>query len=415
VNQKSTLTNGLRVVTEEVAHFYSVSVGIWLNVGSRDEAEAENGLTHFLEHMAFKGTGRRSALQIARETDRIGGTLNAFTTKESTCFHGKVLAAQLPRLVDLLGDLVTDPRCEAQDLERERQVILEEIGSQEDNPEELAQVLFERQFWGDTPLGRPILGLPPVITGVSLNELGDYRGAHYRPETTVVAASGRVSHQELVDLIAPHFEKISNQLPPGPRNGVSVHPGIYASRRDLEQVTLCLGTEAPAAGDWRRYAITLLNLILGGNMSSRLFQAIREDLGLAYMIYSSVRFLSDTGLMSVHAQVGPENLDAVIEALSRELRKLKSEGIPPEELDAAQDYLEASIYLHAEDADDRMTRLARNEIQFGRYIPYDELIANLRAVTIEEIQAEARELLKAENWGMTLLGPVGEDSLTLDF
>jgi predicted Zn-dependent peptidase len=406
VYQKSVLSNGLRIITEESPFFHSVAVGVWLNVGSRDETGAENGLTHFLEHMAFKGTPRRTVLDIAREIDQLGGMCNAFTTKEQTCFHGRVLAEHLPRLVDLLGDLVLRAHLAAGDLERERQVILEEIYAQEDSPEELVQVHFARNFWGDNAFGWPILGEAEHIARVSREDLLAYRRRAYRPEDTVVAAAGRVRHQELVDLVAAGFQEFVNGAPARPRPAVSTHPGVYSLGRDLEQVNLCLGGPGVAAGDPRRYAATMLQLILGGNMSSRLFQVIREQLGLAYAIQSDVKFFSDTGLLGISAGVSPKNLSAVMAAIRREFKKLTEEKVSEAELTAAQENLRGSIMLSAEDCEHRMLRLAKNELHFGRYLPLEEILAGLLQVTAAEILELARELLQPAEWGVALLGPV---------
>jgi predicted Zn-dependent peptidase len=415
VDQKTVLDNGLRVVSEELPFFHSVAVGVWLNVGSRDETRAENGLSHFLEHMAFKGTPRRTAFDIAREIDQIGGSCNAFTSKEQTCFHGKVLSEHLPRLVDLLGDMVLHPLCAPQDLEKERQVILEEIYSQDDNPEDQVQIAFGRQFWGDNPLGRPILGEAEHISGVSREELLAYRRATYRPEETVVAAVGRVDHQNLVDLVSAHFQGFANGIPARTRRPAAYYPGIYPVARDLEQVYLCLGARGVAAGDPRRFAATMLQLILGGNMSSRLFQEIREQLGLAYSIYSFLSFFSDTGLLGISAGVSLKNLEALLAAVCRELKKLKETPVPASELQAAREYMRGSIYLGAEDVDHLMMRLAKNEINFGHYIPLDDIVNGLLKVTPAEIQEMALKLLQPENWALSLLGPVGAQSFGLDF
>jgi predicted Zn-dependent peptidase len=411
VYQKSVLSNGLRIITEELSYFHSVAVGVWLNVGSRDETGAENGLTHFLEHMAFKGTPRRTVLDIAREIDQLGGMCNAFTTKEQTCFHGRVLAEHLPRLVDLLGDLVLRAHLAAGDLERERQVILEEIYAQEDSPEELVQVYFARNFWRDNAFGWPILGEAEHIARVSREDLLSYRRLAYRPEDTVVAAAGRVRHQELVDLVATGFQEFVNGAPARPRQAVTTHPGVYSLSRDLEQVNLCLGGPAVAAGDPRRYAATMLQLILGGNMSSRLFQVIREQLGLAYAIQSHLQFFSDTGLLGISAGVSPGNLSAVMAAIRRELKKLIQEKVSEAELTAAQDHLRGSIVLSAEDCEHRMLRLAKNELHFGRYLPLEEIIAGMLQVSAAEILELARELLRPAEWGVALLGPVTDPGI----
>jgi predicted Zn-dependent peptidase len=416
VEQKTVLDNGLRVVSEELPYFHSVAVGVWLNVGSRDETRDENGLSHFLEHLAFKGTPRRTAFDLAREIDQLGGACNAFTSKEQTCFHGKVLAEHLPRLVDLLGDMVLHPTCAPKDLEKERQVILEEICAQDDNPEDQVQVAFGRNFWGDNPLGRPILGEADHIAGVSREELLAYRRTNYRPEETVVAAAGRVDHQHLVDLVSTHFQDFANGMPARERAPASYHPGIYPLARDLEQVYVCLGARGLAAGDSRRFVATMLQLILGGNMSSRLFQVIREQLGLAYSIYSFLSFFSDTGLLGVSAGVSPKNLAALLAAVSRELKKLKDETVAAAELQAAREYLRGSIYLGAEDVDHLMMRLAKNEINFGHYIPLEDIVNGLLKVTPDEIQELARELVQPGKWALTLLGPVaGDFNGALDF
>lgn len=417
--QKSVLNNGLRIVTEEAPHFHSVAVGVWVNAGSRDETREENGLSHFLEHMAFRGTCKRASAQIAREIDQIGGICNAFTGKEQTCFHGKVLAEHLEKLVDLLGDLFLNPLYRPQDLERERQVILEEIHAQEDNPEDLVQVAFGRHFWGDNPLGRPILGEAGRIAGVRREDLVAYRRARYRPEQTVVAAAGRVKHQKLEKLVARHFRDFGDGHAASwltDRGPGSCQAGVQAVARDLEQVYLCLGTRGLAAGDPRRFTAIMLQLILGGNVSSRLFQVVREQLGLAYAIYSFLSFFSDTGLLGISAGVGPENLEALLAAVSRELTRLKDEAVSQQELAVAREYLRGSIYLGAEDPDHLMMRLAKNEINLGHYLPLEEIVGGLMKVTARQIKELARELFRPEHWAATLLGPqVPAGNLALNF
>lgn len=404
--QKSVLSNGLRIVTEEAPHFHSVAVGVWLNVGSRDETVAEKGFSHFLEHMVFKGTLKRNVLDIAREIDQLGGQCNAFTTKEQTCFHGRVLAEQLPRLVDLLGDLVLRAQLAAPDLERERQVILEEINAQDDSPEELVHVHFARNFWGDNPFGWPILGEAEHIAQVQPEDLLAYRGQVYRPADTVVAAAGKIRHAELVDLVGASFKDFTNGAPARPRLPVCTYPGVYALSRDLEQVNLVIGAPGLAAGDPRRYAATMLQLILGGNMSSRLFQVIREQLGLAYAIQSYIQFFSDAGLLAITAGVSPGNLEAIMAAIRAELQNLQAEPVSAAELTAAQEHLKGSIILSAEDCEHLMLRLAKNELNFGRYIPLDDIIAGMLQVTAAEILEVSRDLLRPEAWGVALLGPV---------
>ena len=406
VYRKSVLSNGLRLVTEEAPHFHSVAVGVWLNVGSRDETQAENGLSHFLEHMVFKGTPKRSVLDIAREIDQLGGQCNAFTTKEQICFHGRVLAEHLPRLLDLFSDLVLRAHLAAPDLERERQVILEEIHAQDDTPEDLVHVHFARNFWRDHSFGWPILGEAEHIAQVNRDDLLTYRQQVYRPADVVVAAAGNLKHEALVDLVSAGFKDFTNGAPARPRLPADTHPGVYVLARDLEQVNLVMGAPGVAADDPRRYMATMLQLILGGNMSSRLFQVIREQLGLAYAIQSYVQFFSDAGLLGIAAGVSPGNLEALLAAIRGELQKLQNEAVLSSELSAAQEHLRGSILLSAEDCEHLMLRLAKNELNLGRYIPLEDIITGMMRVTASEILELARDLLRPETWGIALLGPV---------
>jgi predicted Zn-dependent peptidase len=409
VYRKSILPNGIHLVTEELPYSHAVSLGLWLEVGSRDEAVTECGLSHFLEHMAFKGTERRTAYDIAREIDQLGGAGNAFTTRENTCFHIKVLEGQLPRAVDLIIDLAVHPLCRPEDVERERTVILEEIAAQEDNPEDLVQVNFAREFWRGCALGRPILGEAADISRFSREDLLAYRRATYRPEHIVVAAAGNLDHPRLYDLLGPALAGVENGAPSRDREPADTQPGDYLFPRDLEQAHLCLGTRGLAAGDERRFVASLLHVILGGNMSSRLFQVIREELGLAYSIYSYLSFFKDTGLLEVCAGVSPKNLAALLEAVNGELRRLKSAPIQETELAEAKEYVKSSIILNAEDSEQRMLRLAKNEINFGHYIPLEDIIAGVEKVTRDEVLELAQELLQPDNWGMAALGPVSAD------
>ena len=390
-------------------HSHVVSLGLWLEVGSRDEAAAEGGLTHVLEHMAFKGTNRHTAYDIAREIDQLGGAGNAFTTQENTCFHIKVLGEQVPRALDLLIDLTFNPIYHPEELERERTVILEEIAAQEDTPEDLVQVHFSREFWRGCSLGRPILGEAGDIASFSLENMLAYRRSTYRPERLVVAAAGNLNHQQLLDLLGPALGSFDHNVPAREREPAVAHPGAYLFARDLEQAHLCLGTKGLPAGDERRFAASLLHVTLGGNMSSRLFQVIREELGLAYSIYSYLSFFKDTGMLEIFAGVNPKNLPALLDAAKKELRRLKSTPVEDRELAAAKEFVKAGILLNAEDCEHRMLRLAKNEINFGHYIPLEDIIDGVTQVTREEVLNLAQELFQADNWGMAVLGPVNED------
>ncbi len=404
--RKTVLDNGVRVVTETVPHFHSVSLGVWLNTGSRDETAAENGLTHFLEHMAFKGTPRRSALALARAIDQLGGTANAFTTKENTCFHGKVLADQLPHLFDLLSDIVLNPLYDEAELEKERQVILEEIHTAEDTPDDHVHDLFSRCFWGDSAFGRSILGQAETVRNFSRSHLLEYRRSHFQPDRLVIAAAGQLKHEVLVDLAGEAFGQLRNGAEPPPRQPVATQAGYQYFARDLEQVHVVLGGRAPAAGDYERFVAVLLNLILGGNMSSRLFQEVRENLGLCYSIYSFLHCYSDTGLLGISAAVGADRLEQLLAIIHRELKRLQEDLVSSQELQAAVEYSRASFYLSAEDSDNRMLRLAKNEINFGRYLSYDEVIAHLAAVTPTQVREMANIWLDLDNWQTVCLGPL---------
>ncbi|MFP3867102.1 MAG: M16 family metallopeptidase [Desulfobacteraceae bacterium] len=413
--QKTVLPPGIKIITEEIPHSPSVSVGLWVQSGSRDETRAENGTSHFLEHMAFKGTQRRGVADLAREIDQLGGSSNAFTTKENTCFHGKVLADQVPELIDLLSDILLNPTYQPEELERERRVILQEILTQEDSPEEYIHELFSRQFWGENPFGRSITGSVETVSQLTRTALINYREETYRPEQLVIAAAGGLGHHDLVRLVGSGFQDFRNGRPPRPRTKVSNHPGVHFCPRDLEQVHVCLGTRAPAAADRDRYAAILLNLILGGNMSSRLFQEVREKRGLCYAIYSFFTSYSDTGLLAVNAAVSPEDLSALLEVIKKELIKLADKEVPRPELQAAQEYLRRALFLSSEDNDNRMIRLAKNEINLGGFIPYEEIISNLQAVTAAQIQQLAQKLFSLPDWTLVFLGPMAERDIPWDF
>lgn len=404
--RKTVLANGVRVITETVPHFHSVSLGVWLNTGSRDETAPENGLTHFLEHMAFKGTPKRSALALARAIDQLGGTANAFTTKENTCFHGKVLAEQLPSLFDLLSDIVLNPLYDEAELEKERQVILEEIHTAEDTPDDHVHDLFSRCFWGDSAFGRSILGQAETVRHFSRSHLVEYRRRHFQPDRLIIAAAGQLHHEVLADLVEKAFGQLTNGAEPPPRQPVVTHAGYQYFARDLEQVHVVLGGRAPAAGDFARFIAVLLNLVLGGNMSSRLFQEVRENLGLCYSIYSFLHCYSDTGLLGISAAVGADRLEQLLAIIHRELRRLQEDLVSSQELQAAVEYSRASFYLSAEDSDNRMLRLAKNEINFGRYLTYDEVIAHLAAVTPAQIREMANIWLDLDTWQTVCLGPL---------
>ncbi|MFO7709386.1 MAG: pitrilysin family protein [Desulfobacterales bacterium] len=403
---KTVLPNGVRIVSLPMAHTRSVSVGVWVNAGARDETDPENGLSHFIEHMIFKGTQKRSAFQIAKEFDAIGGHTNAFTTMEHTCYHAKVLDTQLESMVEILSDIFLNSVFDPREVERERPVILQEIGMVEDSPDEHIHYLSGSNFWGDNPLGRSILGTRDNIAQFSAEMIRGFFHRLYQPERIVIAAAGHLEHQHLVDLIGPSFKSVrrGNGFPS--RITPSNHSQVNIHQRELEQVHICLGTTGLSMVDPRRYAFSLLNTILGGNMSSRLFQEVREKRGLAYAVYSFIASHADTGMFGVYLAVSPEQVKPAVELVSAELAHMAREPVDPSELRGAVEYTKGSLLLSSESADNQMVRAAQNEIHFEADIPLHEVIARLEAVTREEIQQLAQALFCANPAMLTLLGPV---------
>ena len=412
--RKTILDNGVRLVSERLPQAFSVTVGLWLDVGSRDEEPALSGASHFIEHMAFKGTERRSPLDIAREIDRLGGQANAFTTKENTCYHARALSRRLAELCDLLTDLLLRPTFDPAEMERERQVILQEISLQEDTPDELVHVLFSRNFWPEHPLGRPVLGTPQTVRALDRSAILDYLRRNYRPQGLIVAVVGDVDHDRLVELAAgplgslPPAEQRPPRRPPTPAAGLHVVP------RDLEQVHLLLGQPAPSAVDPERFTAALLNLILGGGMSSRLFQEVRERRGLAYSVYSFLNTYSDSGLLGTYLAVAPSRAREALKVVRAELARLAAEPVSETELAHAKENLTGSILLAAENPEQRMARLARNELHFGRYVPLEEVAEKVEAVTSAEVSALAARLLAPHTLSVTALGPAELDELAAE-
>ena len=409
--QKTTLANGVRLVSEKLPQAFSATVGMWMEVGSRDEDPLHSGVSHFIEHMAFKGTARRGPQDIAREIDRLGGMANAFTSKENTCYYARSLAARLPDLCDLLTDLLLNSTLDPQELERERQVILQEISAVEDTPDELVHVLFNRHYWADHPLGRPVLGTMETVAAMDRETVREFLRCTYLPRGLVVAATGNFEHEQLVELLAEPLGNLSGGPCFGQRQPPRPCPGLQVVRREGEQVHILMGFPAPSAVDPRRYAMALLNLILGGNMSSRLFQEVREKRGLAYSVYSFQNTYCDSGLLGIYLGVAPPRAAEALEVVRAEVARLAAEPVSASELADAKENLTGSILLAAENPESRMTRLARNEHHFGRVVTLDEVVEQVEGVTTEEISVLAADLLDSGNMGVTVLGPVDEESL----
>ena len=406
---KTVLKNGVRIISEPIPHLRSVSLGIWVNAGSRDEAPPENGISHFIEHMIFKGTARRDAFRIAKELDAIGGMSNAFTGKEHTCFHAKVLDRHFDRLADILSDIFLNSTFDDREMERERQVILQEISMVEDSPDDKIHVLFNRGFWRDHPIGRSILGTGETVSAITREAIRDYMGRFYVPERVLVAAAGNVDHRSMVAFFEPLFESAfpSGRSAP-PRKTPGVRPGASFHFKELEQVHLCLGGEAPSQKDEKRFACAAFNTLLGGNMSSRLFQEVREKRGLAYSVYSFVSSYADTGLLGVYLATDLGNVNLALEVVSGEIRKMIRGAVSPSDLEEAKEYLIGGLYLSSENSDSRMMRTAKNEFIYGRYIPFEELVSRLEKVTVDDVVAVARDVFRKDRVSLTTLGPVSE-------
>ena len=413
IYRKTVLENGLRVITEAWPHTEAASVGIWVRTGSRDERPEENGLSHFIEHLVFKGTRRRSALDIVREIESVGGTINAFTAKEYTCFHAKVLDKDLPLALDVLCDLLTEPLFDPVELEKERMVILQEIKMADDVPDDHIYDLFHRSFWGDHPLGLPIIGTKETVSSFSREQIEGFFRRRYTPERMIVAAAGHIEHEEVVREVEKRLGSIppSDDHRPEPR-AEGGKGGVGVEYRELEQVHLCLGVRGIPYAHPNRFAGYVLHTILGGNMSSRLFQEIREKRGLTYSVYSFMNSYRDSGVLGVYAGTTKEELDEVIDLILRELRRMKAGEIEEREVQVAKEYLKGNMVLALESSDGRMSRLAKNEIYFGRHIPLEEALRELDRVDVERVLEATREFFNA-SFNLVLLGSLKEEEVPL--
>ena len=403
--RKEVLENGLTVLTERMPHVRSISLGIWLRIGSRNETAEVNGVAHFIEHLLFKGTTCRSGEEIARQVDSIGGHLDAFTAKETICYSSKVLDEHLPIAFDILSDLVLNPKFDPADIQKEQGVVLEEIKMVEDTPDDLVNEIFTQNFWKDHPLGRPILGTKQSIIRLDRERILQFFQEFYIPEVIIVSAAGNLDHERVVDLIRSRFGTI-----PARRNGYLEAPAhshsriTIRSKKELEQVHICLGVPACPLPDEDRYGCYVLNTILGGGMSSRLFQNIREKQGLAYAIYSGLTSYRDTGCLSVYAGTSLETTGKVVNLIVSEFRNLKQQTVDVEELRRAKDYLKGSLMLGLESTSSRMSNLARQEMYFGRYFSLDEMASRIEAVTSEDVQRLARNFFETRHIALTVLG-----------
>ena len=409
--RRTELSNGLVILTERMEHVRSVSMGVWVKTGSRDELPEINGVSHFVEHMVFKGTKSRSAQKIAREVDAIGGNLDAFTSKETICFNIKVLDEHVPKALDVLTDLVTQPVFAPDDIGRECKVILEEIKMDEDNPDMLVHEIFTQSFWKDHPLGKPILGTRETVKRFDQGMLFDFYGGRFQGKNMIFSAAGNLDHDAFVTLVA---EKLAH-LPASPSLDselilpFAAKPKVHArivskQKKSLEQLQLCLGVPAPPVNDEQRYTVALLNTILGGGMSSRLFQNVREERGLAYSIFSEVNPFRDTGSLCVYAGTSAQNAEQVIRLTVEEFRRLKDVLVPEEELQRAKDQLKGNILMSLESSGALMSNLARQEMYFQRFYAVPEILEQVGQVTSADLMRMAGQLFVPESVAVALLG-----------
>jgi predicted Zn-dependent peptidase len=403
------LGNGVRVVTEYMPHVRSVSLGIWIGTGSRRESPEENGICHFIEHMVFKGTKNRTAEDIARSVDSIGGGLDAFTSKEMVSYNTKVLDEHLPIAFDVLSDMVRNPLFREEDIEKEKGVILEELKMEVDNPEYLLHEIFSSNFWKDHPIGKPILGTKDTVQKFHREMLNEYYTRIYSPANILITAAGNLDHGHLVGLARQYFDDLPVNGTLAPDKKPTPHARlVFRNKTSLEQTHLYLGVPSYPMPHESRFACYVLNTVLGGGMSSRLFQNIREKQGLAYAVYSELSMYSDTGCLAIYAGTSVETAGKVVESIVQELREVKQNLVPAEELRRAKDHLKGSFVLGLESTSSRMGNLARQELYYKRFFTLDEMLQSIENVTAEQVQRIAQEFFDPKNITLAMLGNLGD-------
>jgi predicted Zn-dependent peptidase len=404
--RKSVLSNGLRLITEHVPSARSLALGVWIDAGSRDELPEENGISHFIEHCVFKGTKRRRTHHIAQYLESVGGYLNAFTTKDHTCYYARVLGPHVGRAVHLLADILQHSTFPEREVEKEKQVIIEEMRGAEDDPEDLLHDQFEQQIFGRHPLGQPIIGHEPQVLSFDRGKLHDFVRRHYVAENMVIAAAGAVDHDALRDLCEREFAGVPHGTAALRRRPRPLRPQHTIVRRPVQQAHLVMGTLAPGYHDERRHALALLNTVLGEGMSSRLFQRVRERHGYAYNIYSFLSMFNDVSTIGIYAAVEPGRVDRAQALVIRELETLAHELVPTREMNRAKEQIIGTMLLGLESMTNRMSRLGRDELVYGRDVPVEDIVATLRAVDAEAVRSQAKVYLSADVLSARVLLPV---------
>ena len=409
--RKDLLPNGIRIVTESMPHVRSIAVGIWVETGSRVEPESRGGVSHLIEHLLFKGTATRSAEAIASAIDSVGGQMDAFTAKEHTCFYVSVLDDHLALAVDLLTDILMHPLFAAADIEKEKAVVLQEIKMVEDTADDLVHDLFAERIWAGHPLGRPILGRWDVVRDLERDVILRHFEDEYTPARIVVAAAGHLDHDRVVDLFASRFNGFRREAVNRESEPPTMHVGVHVVPKPLEQVHLVAGFPGIPEAAPERYALYLLNDVIGGSMSSRLFQEVRERQALAYSVHSGAQSYRDTGLFYIYAGTDAGNFTKVVKALMKELRSLKKDGVKAEEMRRAKDHLKGSLMLSLESTSSRMNRVAKQELRFGSFFSLDEMLAAIDGVRPEEVESLTSRLLDEQQLALLSLGPIDRRSL----
>ncbi len=403
--QRVVLDNGVQILTEDIPHVRSLALGVWVDVGSRDEPEEMAGISHFIEHLLFKGTGKRTARQIAEALDAVGGQLNAFTTKEFTCYYARVMDEYFDLALDVLSDMVFNPLFKPEDIDRERNVILEEIKMYEDTPDELVHDVFATTIWRGHSLGRPIIGNAQIIGSLSREQVIGYYQQNYAPANLVVAVAGNINHQEAVEKLRRVFGSVRGQAAARRKIRPVPHPSVTCRQKETEQIHLCMGGPGLPLDHEQIYVLQIINTILGGGLSSRLFQEVRESRGLAYSIYSYHSSYRDTGLFCVYAGLSKNNVAQVMELVCNEIRDIQKNGITDDELRRAKDQMKGNLFLSLENVSTRMSRLAKSQLYLGKVVPPEEVVEKINQVTAEQIREVARSMLVPEDFAIASVGP----------
>ena len=402
---RTVLGNGVTLLTEDIPHVHSVALGVWVNVGSRDEDDRIAGISHFVEHLMFKGTENRTAKQIAEALDAVGGQLNAFTTKEYTCYYAKVLDEHFELALDVLSDMLFNSRYDVNDMDRERNVILEEIKMYEDTPDELVHDVFANTIWQVHPLGRPIIGRAEVIREMNRDTILNFLGKYYVPGNIVVTAAGNLDHNNVAEIISRVFGGLKGTSLPRLLVSPVAKKEITCKAKETEQVHLCVGTPGLPLDHSQIYVIQLVNTILGGGLSSRLFQEIREQRGLVYSVYSYHSSYHDAGLFCVYAGLSRENMGPALELIFKEIKDIQKNGVTDKELRRAKDQLKGNLLLSLENVNTRMSRLGKSQLYLGKVVSPEEIVQKIERVTAEEIIALAGEKLDPNNFALASVGP----------